>query len=54
MAYSYFNAYVAYQAINALQNYGQSQTYTGSAGSTQAHNNVQPTTVMNYIIYAGV
>ena len=54
VAYGYFNAYVANQAINALQNYGQGQTNTGSAGSSQAHNNIQPTMVMNYIIFAGV
>jgi microcystin-dependent protein len=29
-----------------------SQT-TGSAGSDAAHNNVQPTIVLNYLIYAG-
>lgn len=58
VGYGYFNAYVANQAINALQNYGGGSILTGSAGGisgiTAAHNNVQPTIVLNYIIYAGV
>jgi microcystin-dependent protein len=54
LAYSYFNAYVANQALNAVQNYYQSVGNTGYAGSGLSHNNVQPTMVLNYIIYAGV
>lgn len=54
IAYGYFNAYVAYQALNAVQNYSQGFTTTGNAGSGSSHNNVQPTMVLNYIIYAGV
>lgn len=54
IAYGYFNAYVAYQALNAVQNYSQGFTTTGYAGSGSSHNNVQPTMVLNYIIYAGV
>ena len=58
IAYGYFNAYVANQALNAVQNYTQGFVTTGatggSGGVTSAHNNVQPTMVLNYIIYAGV
>ena len=54
ISYGYFNAYVANQALNAVQNYSQGFTVTGSAGSGSSHNNVQPTMVLNYIIYAGV
>ncbi|MCW5869379.1 MAG: tail fiber protein, partial [Candidatus Eremiobacteraeota bacterium] len=54
VAYQYFNAYVAAQALNALQNYSQGSTTTGYAGGNGSHNNVQPTRVLNYIIYAGV
>ena len=54
VAYGYFNALVGNQAINAMQNYSQTSTSTGPAGGVSSHNNVQPTMVVNYIIYAGV
>ena len=47
ISYGYFNAYVANQALNAVQNYSQGFTVTGSAGSGLSHNNVQPTMVLN-------
>lgn len=54
ISYGYFNAYVYNQAINAVQNYSQGFTVTGYSGGYDSHNNVQPTMVLNYIIYAGV
>lgn len=54
VAWGYFNAYVYPQAINAMQNYGGGYTTTGAAGSGGSHNNLQPTLITNYIIYAGV
>ncbi len=49
----YFQAYVAPQANNVMQNFssGASSYPTGGGGY---HNNVQPTLILNYIIYAGV
>ena len=48
----YFQAYVYPQANNTMQNF--SSRNTGNTGGGGSHNNVQPTMVMNYIIYAGV
>lgn len=48
----YFNAYVANQAVNVMQNFSTGNT--GATGNSSPHNNLQPTLILNYIIYAGV
>ena len=48
----YFNAYVSNQALNVMQSFSSSNTQP--TGNSSPHNNLQPTLVLNYIIYAGV
>lgn len=50
----YFNAYVFNQAVNVFQNPSNGLMNIYPNGGDYPHNNVQPTMVMNYIIYAGV
>lgn len=49
-----YTAYHGNQVFLALHHLTSGWSYTQNSGSGQAHPNVQPTLVTNYIIYAGV